>query len=151
MSDVFPDTGDMPEFKDGPTRPTGIKFQINTDGLTPERVYISWYGLVENFTSRDLTKEHDKLIAVSGMASEISRILGGDQYLAGLWRNDCLTSSAGHPISPENAGLHRPIALRPGVGRTLTAGLVTHTTTSREAEPQPTKWVIHMMRLRLLT
>ncbi len=63
----------------------------------PDRLYLSWYGLVENFTSRDLTKESDKLIALSGLVSEINKLLGDDVYLAGLWRNDLLNDLCWSP------------------------------------------------------
>jgi hypothetical protein len=49
----------------------------------------SWMRLVEEYTSRDLTLERDKLPAISGLASEFQR-LTKDYYIAGLWRKDLL-------------------------------------------------------------
>ncbi|KIX95530.1 uncharacterized protein Z520_08650 [Fonsecaea multimorphosa CBS 102226] len=48
-----------------------------------------WLSLIEEYTSRNLTRDQDKLPALSGVAS----LVGGlteDEYLAGLWRNDVL-------------------------------------------------------------
>jgi hypothetical protein len=56
-----------------------------------QRLYLSWRGIVENYTGRKLTlPETDKLVALSGLAAELARLLGGgsDGYAAGLWRGD---------------------------------------------------------------
>lgn len=46
-----------------------------------------WYGKVEDYTSRFLTRESDKLVAFSGYAQHFQReVLGGGTYLAGLWK-----------------------------------------------------------------
>ncbi|KAL7624112.1 hypothetical protein AAE478_005669 [Parahypoxylon ruwenzoriense] len=44
-----------------------------------------WQQLVEHYTSRDLTFETDRLVALAGMASKIPRLPG--DYIAGLWRD----------------------------------------------------------------
>jgi hypothetical protein len=54
-------------------------------------VYERWYDLVQGYTSRDLTFETDKLPAISGLAEKIRQVTG-DEYLAGLWKNDLATS-----------------------------------------------------------
>ncbi|OAL35153.1 hypothetical protein AYO20_05630 [Fonsecaea nubica] len=48
-----------------------------------------WLRLVEEYTSRNLTRDNDKLPALSGIANTVGT-LTGDEYLAGLWRNDLL-------------------------------------------------------------
>ncbi|KAH7323888.1 heterokaryon incompatibility protein-domain-containing protein [Rhexocercosporidium sp. MPI-PUGE-AT-0058] len=46
-----------------------------------------WLEIVRRYSSRNLTKESDKLPALSGLAHEYCRRWGGE-YLAGLWRQD---------------------------------------------------------------
>ena len=66
--------------------------------------YSRWYSLVENYTSRDITKPTDKLPAISGLALEICRTTG-DQYLAGLWKHDLVAGLMWTPC--ENKKLKR--------------------------------------------
>ncbi|KAK5192909.1 hypothetical protein LTR99_010724 [Exophiala xenobiotica] len=47
---------------------------------------LSWCGIVEDYTRRDLAFPEDKLVAIAGLARRAQQILGGD-YLAGLWKN----------------------------------------------------------------
>lgn len=46
-----------------------------------------WLEIVRRYSSRNLTKESDKLPALSGLAHEYCARWGGE-YLAGLWRQD---------------------------------------------------------------
>ncbi|KAH6703309.1 heterokaryon incompatibility protein-domain-containing protein [Leptodontidium sp. MPI-SDFR-AT-0119] len=46
-----------------------------------------WLEIVRRYSSRNLTKESDKLPALSGLAHEYCA-RWGDEYLAGLWRKD---------------------------------------------------------------
>lgn len=46
-----------------------------------------WFQLVMEFTARKLTFETDKLPALAGLANQIRRQTGGEQYFAGLWRS----------------------------------------------------------------
>ncbi|PVH79651.1 HET-domain-containing protein [Cadophora sp. DSE1049] len=46
-----------------------------------------WLEIVRRYSSRNLTKESDKLPALSGLAHEYCA-RWGDEYLAGLWRQD---------------------------------------------------------------
>jgi hypothetical protein len=48
-----------------------------------------WLSLVEVFCTRKLTKEHDKLVALAGLARVIAE-KSGDKYLAGLWKSNLL-------------------------------------------------------------
>ncbi|KAH8600168.1 heterokaryon incompatibility protein-domain-containing protein [Bisporella sp. PMI_857] len=61
-----------------------------------------WYHCVEEYTRRNLTYSWDKLIAISGVAREISRkspsLQNPDAYLAGLWRADMLRGLLWEPV-----------------------------------------------------
>lgn len=69
-----------------------------TSNLTPSRCHRrrrrrtpiseSWYGKVEDYFSRLMTRESDKLIAIAGFARHFQRdTMGGSgTYLAGLWK-----------------------------------------------------------------
>jgi heterokaryon incompatibility protein (HET) len=46
-----------------------------------------WYRLIENYTSRNLTRDEDKLPALSGMVKLMVKT-NGDEYYAGIWRSD---------------------------------------------------------------
>lgn len=66
-----------------------------------------WYSIVAEYSSRDLTRPRDKLVAIGAVASELSRAVGRNVYLAGLWANtlihDLLWSTHPHldPCRPE--------------------------------------------------
>lgn len=61
-----------------------------------------WYHCVGEYTRRNLTYSGDKLIAISGVAREISRkspsLQNPDAYLAGLWRADMLRGLLWEPV-----------------------------------------------------
>ncbi|KAI1420154.1 HET-domain-containing protein [Xylaria sp. FL1777] len=46
-----------------------------------------WIQIIQNYTSRQLSKSTDALPALSGLASEFHRATG-DTYLAGLWKSN---------------------------------------------------------------
>ncbi|KIW27878.1 uncharacterized protein PV07_07576 [Cladophialophora immunda] len=54
-------------------------------------LYEVWKRMVEVYTKMELTDERDRLIALSGIARMMTRILrldgSEDQYLAGMWQN----------------------------------------------------------------
>jgi hypothetical protein len=57
-----------------------------------EDVYCYWWKIVETYSQCNLTREEDKLVAISGLAKEVYTALGGhDEYLAGLWRRNILS------------------------------------------------------------
>lgn len=58
--------------------------------------YRLWYELVEEFTTRVLTYQSDRLVAISGLATKYQAMLGGDQYLAGFWRADIIRGLLWH-------------------------------------------------------
>jgi hypothetical protein len=49
-----------------------------------------WRAIVENYSSRSLTNEEDRLVALSGIAKRYEKILV-DEYIAGLWRSRIIT------------------------------------------------------------
>jgi Heterokaryon incompatibility protein (HET) len=58
-------------------------------GLHPDSSldnYTLWGYIVATYTKGELSFESDKLVAISGIAEQMHKVLG-DQYLAGLWRN----------------------------------------------------------------
>ncbi|KAK1705344.1 heterokaryon incompatibility protein-domain-containing protein [Colletotrichum lupini] len=63
-------------------------FPMYTPWLQREGVFASfWDGLVQNYSSRNLTNPADRLPAIEGMAREFDTLLNGrlGRYLAGLW------------------------------------------------------------------
>jgi hypothetical protein len=64
-------------------------------GANKLTAYNYWYSLVEDYSSRKLTYEEDKLPALSGMAQRMFLALiedgkVSDRYIAGLWEQDLL-------------------------------------------------------------
>lgn len=53
------------------------------------RLHKSWYALLSHYTKRQMSVEADKLHAIDGIASDISR-LTGVPYVVGLWANNLL-------------------------------------------------------------
>lgn len=53
--------------------------------------YMSWYKLVEQYSSRKLTVASDKLPALAGAAQEFVTNGMTSQYAAGLWEDDIVT------------------------------------------------------------
>tara|TARA_R110002003_G_scaffold702_22_gene21309 strand:+ start:16795 stop:17961 length:1167 start_codon:yes stop_codon:yes gene_type:complete len=52
--------------------------------------YRIWKTIVRSYTNSGLTKEEDRLVALSGVAQQMQMHLK-DQYVAGLWRRDIFT------------------------------------------------------------
>jgi Heterokaryon incompatibility protein (HET) len=58
-------------------------------GLQPDSAldnYTLWGHIVATYTKGELSFGSDKLVAISGIAEQMQKVLG-DQYLARLWRN----------------------------------------------------------------
>jgi hypothetical protein len=58
--------------------------------LTPplrEKPFNTWNQVIESYLKMDLTKESDRLPAISGLAAAIGDITG-DEYIAGIWLRD---------------------------------------------------------------
>ena len=49
------------------------------------RLRVIWHDIVNNYTSRHVTKERDKLLALAGVAEKFHSVMGS-AYIAGLWR-----------------------------------------------------------------
>lgn len=49
--------------------------------------FYQWTVIVEDYASRQLRYQTDKLPALSGIASQVQQTLGGDEYLDGLWKS----------------------------------------------------------------
>lgn len=71
------------------------------DPLSLTDIYYSWYRLVEYYAVRVLTRSEDKLPAMSGLAHEMAK-LSGDEYLAGLWKEDLSTSLVWYTTDPHS-------------------------------------------------
>jgi hypothetical protein len=56
----------------------------NQHTLNKSTGFDTWLKMVENFTSRVLTQNSDRLIAIDGIARELGRVFH-DEYYAGLW------------------------------------------------------------------
>jgi hypothetical protein len=54
----------------------------------PAPTYTLWGLAMGHYTQCKLTKSQDKLVAISGIAKLFQAFLPGDNYLAGLWKND---------------------------------------------------------------
>ncbi|KAK1750453.1 heterokaryon incompatibility protein-domain-containing protein [Echria macrotheca] len=52
-----------------------------------QHLYLTWRRVVENYSSRLLTKEKDRLIALHGMMKVMAPVVG-DRLVAGLWEGD---------------------------------------------------------------
>ncbi|KAE8332711.1 heterokaryon incompatibility protein-domain-containing protein [Aspergillus sergii] len=65
--------------------------------VTPEIVRGHWRDLVSLYSRRSLTFPSDKLPAISGIAKEYGKAIGGD-YVAGLWRDFLVDELTWQPI-----------------------------------------------------
>lgn len=61
-----------------------IRESSKADGPLVSRA--SWFRIIEDYTSRFMTKDMDKLPALSGVAANFSMSMQGDAYHAGLFR-----------------------------------------------------------------
>lgn len=60
-------------------------FLTSTNVSVAEQITTSWYRIVEAYSTREMTRATDKLIALKGIADEVGAILK-DEYIVGLWR-----------------------------------------------------------------
>lgn len=61
------------------------------------RLHDRWYKIVQEYSSRVLSRPEDKLPALSGFAAEWKRMKPEDEYYAGLWKSDILAGLAWFP------------------------------------------------------
>jgi hypothetical protein len=65
------------------------KSWLNDIKSNPDSKYEVWEAIVESFMCCGLTKEEDKLVALSGLVKEMQPFMY-DEYVAGLWRKDLI-------------------------------------------------------------
>jgi hypothetical protein len=88
---------------------------ISVDG---EGLHHAWLRVIEDFSQRKLTFETDRLVAISGIASEFAKATG-DRYLVGLWRRDLWRAlmwsvcAAGSPLFGVDNRQYGPLGQRP--------------------------------------
>ncbi|KAI1124257.1 heterokaryon incompatibility protein-domain-containing protein [Nemania abortiva] len=65
--------------------------QRDVDGITevPEHRHMEWYAMIEDYTSRDITRDSDRLPALLGLRVALES-KAEDKYLAGIWLNGLL-------------------------------------------------------------
>lgn len=73
-------------FQNSPSQSTDL-YSAQEIGVSGESVN-QWHGIVEQYSSLDLTHDKDILPALSGLAERMAPFLG--DYLAGLWRRSLL-------------------------------------------------------------
>jgi len=82
----------------------------NTQKAAPLDIYTGWRHSVQNYSKCGLTYPRDKLIAISGVAKEMSKVIN-DQYLAGLWRSQLPTTLlwSTEPNGPASSFKHQKL------------------------------------------
>jgi hypothetical protein len=79
-----------------------IRRRQRNEGKPAADYHKIWFDIVQNYSSRTLSYQSDKLMAISGAARQMHDLLGKDRYLAGLWESR----------------LHRGLAWQTGHSRT---------------------------------
>jgi hypothetical protein len=57
----------------------------STDETLRVRISDAWLEIIKNYSARELTKQHDRLIALEGIVGPLKALLGEDP-IAGMWR-----------------------------------------------------------------
>jgi hypothetical protein len=70
-------------------------------GHPGEDMYLLWYAIVQELTRRNLTRDEDKLPALSGLARELS-VARRDRYVAGLWESDMIEGLLWRVLDPQD-------------------------------------------------
>lgn len=55
----------------------------------PDRLFDRWYGILDMYSSMDISYDSDRLPALSGLAKRFQEFGCGD-YVAGIWRQSVL-------------------------------------------------------------
>jgi hypothetical protein len=63
-----------------------LNASLNCDDSANTEIYTGWRHTAASYSKCALTVQRDKLIAISGVAKEMSKVVN-DQYLAGIWRS----------------------------------------------------------------
>ncbi|KAJ4397579.1 hypothetical protein N0V93_001811 [Gnomoniopsis smithogilvyi] len=112
---------------------TGMRgsFQLvmRSTGQTPAEkmeFHQRWYEMIEQYSSRQLTHDTDRMMAISGVAEFIqSRTLPGRTFWAGLW-SDCIIYNLLWLRAPENDLKDRPARVVSTWSWVSVDGKVTH-------------------------
>ncbi|KAK3169916.1 hypothetical protein OEA41_009300 [Lepraria neglecta] len=54
-----------------------------------KHAYNFWDDTIEAYAIKDLTREEDKLVAISGIAKKVQDVVK-DEYVAGLWKRNMI-------------------------------------------------------------
>jgi len=97
----------------------GISLPDSDEPNSAEQLYRQWTQICLDYSACFLTKEEDKLVALSGIAQEFSQSLSSDVYLAGLWKNNLphnllwrVRHKDGLPIQSNSEPARKPCAYR---------------------------------------
>ncbi|KAF4973373.1 hypothetical protein FSARC_351 [Fusarium sarcochroum] len=72
-----------------------------------------WRVMVEAYSRCNLTRESDRLIAISGVAKRFEQFYVDDKYLAGLWRNSIHTDLMWESNAFTGAPVRRDVSVAP--------------------------------------
>lgn len=61
--------------------------KMEDNSRTMHEMFVAWKDTTELYSMRRLTKERDRLPALSGIAKRFQNVFGG-RYLAGIWEQD---------------------------------------------------------------
>jgi hypothetical protein len=77
------------------------KFHLNEISGSKWNLKSFWWDIVRNYSNRRISKDSDVLVALSGIASQMSALARSrDQYVAGLWCSDLPRTLMWTPIGP---------------------------------------------------
>ncbi len=111
--DYTPDKNDVfgqlahPEHKRPKIKPVALDYAYGNQGQRSQdhggsaEFHAEWFQIVEEYSGRQLTRQNDKLVALSGIATRIQQD-SGYHYLAGLWRESLLLDLLWHIDPHEN-------------------------------------------------
>lgn len=102
---------------------------------TKNQTYHPWYELVTQYCQKDLTKPEDRFPAIWALAERFQQMTG-DEYCAGLWRNDILTGLLFKRFQPRPS---KPIAgLGPSIPSWSWAGIESRVEFEYKSSPSST-------------
>lgn len=89
-SETYPNGDPVSVLQDTARSKTFLRDLLESSNLRLDQIYTIWYDLVSIYSRGALTKNRDKLIALSGIAQELSSHaqIPSLTYLAGLWQQD---------------------------------------------------------------
>jgi hypothetical protein len=73
------------------SRQKAINWSITPTDTSSKYVADEWLRLIEVFSTRKLTMDYDKLVAISGLAQIVAE-KSGDEYYAGIWKSNLVNS-----------------------------------------------------------